>query len=640
MTVQPDPHSTDDSDPPGVLVTLAAAAWQAGDKEQAASLCAEALGIDPNHAQALHLKGVIALADGRADDAVALIGRAAEIVPDDARVNADHGVALARAGQTDAALAAYDRAIALSPDPSAVRFNRANLLGALGRLDEAVADYDAVVSAAPDNAPAWANRGSALNALGRLEDAFDSHARVAALAPGSAAAQFNLASALQSLGRLEEAVAAYAEAGSIAPAMAEAHLHRAELLLALARPQEALTVCGQAMAAEPGLFEHPGLWNARGSALLALDRPRPALTAFEQVIAKAPDAPPGHANRAMALRDIGRLDEAIAAFDRALALAPGYLEARCNQAVCQLLAGDLGPGFEGHELRWRIGPGLAEARDFTQPLWLGREDVAGKIVLLHAEQGLGDTLNFCRYAALVAGLAARVVLEVQPALVPLLAGLEGVDRIVARGEPLPPFDLHCPLMSLPTAFGTRLDTIPAAPAYVAAPPDRQSAWAERLGPPRGLRVGVVWAGKPSHHNDRNRSLSLERFVRALPDGIEAFALQDRFSEADEAALAARPDIRRFDGLIADFADTATLAAAMDVVVSVDTSAAHLAAALGRPTWILLPFAPDWRWLLVRDDSPWYPSVRLFRQPEPGDWDSVLDRVRAELERLAAAAGAG
>ncbi len=577
----------------------AIAARQAGDLERAERLCDEVLREAPEHAQALHLKGVLALGRGQAAEAVSLIARSVAAAPGDLRAHVDLGVALNLAGQREGALAVYDRVLALVPDDAGAQFNRANILAGLGRLGEAVAGYAAATAAAPDSLEAWANQAAVLSALTRYE----------------------------------EALGAYAEVARLDPRLIAAQVQSAALLLQLRRPREALAACGRAMALDAN---DAGAWVNRGAALLALNRPVQALAAFDQAVRLAPDFAAGHVNRGAALRELNRPLEALVSFDAALRLVPDSIEALCNRGVCRLLLGDLLAGFEGHEHRWRVEPGLSDRRPFSQPQWTGAEAVAGKTVLLHAEQGFGDTLNFVRYAPLLAERGARVVIEVQPALAPLLSGMTGVDAVVTRGEALPDFDLHIPMMSLPLAFRTDLDTIPPPSAGLAAPADRVAAWAGRLGPRTRLRVGVVWSGKPTHHNDHNRSIPLERFLKALPEGVEAFSLLDRVRDADAAVLDANPRIRRFDGQIADFADTAALAAAMDLVISVDTSAAHLAAAMGRPTWVLLPFAPDWRWLLEREDSPWYPSVRLFRQPALEDWDSVLDRVRGELERLASA----
>jgi Flp pilus assembly protein TadD len=549
----------------------------------------------PSEPQALRLRGLAALEEGRAEDAAELIGRAAAADPENADMQTTLGIALARAGRAMAALEAYGRALAIDPDHSQALFNTACLLGNLGRLEEAARE----------------------------------HGRVVELNPHNPHAQYMLGATLQALGRLSEAAGAYGEAARLQPAMLAAHVQGAGVLLMLGQFEDALEACDRALGLDAG---QAAIWSNRGAALLALNRPREALPAFERAIALDPAFPAGPANRGVALRELNRVEEARASFEQALVLAPDYVEARCNLGVCHLLTGDLEQGFAGHELRWLIEPGLSQRRSFDAPQWNG-EDVAGRTILLHAEQGFGDTINFCRYAPLLAARGARVVLEVQPPLKTLMESLDGVSELLVRGDTLPAFDYHCPLMSLPAAFATRLESIPAPSAYLSASPERLALWRGRIGPPRGFRLGVVWSGKPTHHNDHNRSIPLEQFLRALPEGIEIFSLHDRVRDADAEVLARHPRIRRFDGQISDFADTAALAAAMDLVVSVDTSSAHLAAAIGRPTWVLLPFAPDWRWLLGRDDSPWYPGVRLFRQPALGDWDEVLRRVNEAIASL-------
>ena len=423
--------------------------------------------------------------------------------------------------------------------------------------------------------------------------------RAARLAPDNPRAHFEHGMALQACGRIAEAADAFVRVIRIAPRVA-------------------------------------AVWANLGVVLIEIGQVEAALEALEMAIDIDPRLAAAHANRAIALRELGRFGDALQASDQALALVPGDPAALCNRSVCELLTGDLEQGFRDHENRWRLEPGLSQRRPFAAPQWLGEEDIAGKTLLIHAEQGFGDAIQFCRYAPMLAARGAHVVLEAPQPLLPVLRSLEGVETLVAAGDPLPRFDLHCPLMSLPLALGTRLETIPAESPYLAAPPERLGKRAAELGPPAALRVGLVWFGKPTHLNDRNRSIPLARFLAALPGGVDLFSLQDRARPEDAETLAARRDIRCFDGRLADFGDTAALAGLMDLVIAVDTSVAHLAAALGRPTWILLPFSPDWRWLLGRDDSPWYPSVRLFRQPARGDWDSVLAEVRAALTARAQA----
>ena len=295
--------------------------------------------------------------------------------------------------------------------------------------------------------------------------------------------------------------------------------------------------------------------------------------------------------------------------------------------MVQLSLGQFRDGWTNYEARWEKEM-AHQRRGFTQPLWLGAESLAGRTILLHAEQGLGDTLQFVRYAPMIARRGARVLLEVPPTLLSLLS--DGVAAIFRQGEQLPPFDFHCPLMSLPLAFGTEISSIPAEIPYLRIPADRVSKWHKRLGARRAFRVGIAWAGSAIHKNNSNRSISLERFARLLStQGVEFVSIQKELSGADAAILAERNVLHVGDEL-GDFADTAAVISQLDLVLSADTSVAHLAGAIGKPVWILLPLAPDFRWLLSREDSPWYPSARLFRQPRLGDWDSVLERVRWEL----------
>ena len=265
-------------------------------------------------------------------------------------------------------------------------------------------------------------------------------------------------------------------------------------------------------------------------------------------------------------------------------------------------------------------------------LWLGAQSLAGAVILLHGEQGYGDTLQFCRYAKLVADLGARVILEVPRPLTGVLADLQGVSQVIARGEPLPQVDFHCPLMSLPLAFKTKLDGIPAPGKYLRGDPARIAHWEERLGRRSVPRVGLTWSGNPLQPNDRNRSFQLADILPHLPVGFRYVSLQREIRDADQMVLRENPHIADHGADLHDFSETAALCECLDVVVSVCTSVAHLSGALGRKTWIPLSFAADWRWLLDRDDSPWYPSVTLFRQERPGDWPAVFERLERELVR--------
>jgi tetratricopeptide (TPR) repeat protein len=332
------------------------------------------------------------------------------------------------------------------------------------------------------------------------------------------------------------------------------------------------------------------------------------------------------------LHALKRHDEALASYERAIALNPDYAEAHWNVCLARLRLGDFRGGWPQYEWGWKAGYRGIERR-FAQPRWTGAEPLAGKTLFVHAEQGFGDTIQFVRYVPLVAGAGARVVIEVHPSLVALLSGVQNVSSAVSRGGPLPAFDLHCPLLSLPLAFGTELDTIPARVPYLSAPETHLARWKIRLPRAEGLRIGLTWSGRNIPDPDRSMALAQLAPLFDLP-GIHFVSLQKDLRDSDEAALRGRPGFLHLGPDLADFADTAAVIAQLDLVISIDTAVAHLAGALGKPVWILLPFLSDWRWLLDRDDSPWYPTARLFRQDKARAWDTVIARVRAALDGFA------
>jgi hypothetical protein len=322
--------------------------------------------------------------------------------------------------------------------------------------------------------------------------------------------------------------------------------------------------------------------------------------------------------------------EALVNYENALSLCPDNHESRWNKGLVELSLGQFREGWRNYESRW--AKEMAHLRrNFAQPLWRGKKTLAGRTILLHAEQGLGDTLQFVRYAPKVARLGAKVLLEVQPPLLSLLSGIDGVSAVFAQGDKLPAFDLQCPLMSLPLAFGTELSSIPAEIPYIDVSADLVSKWRERMGERRVPRIGIAWAGSAVHKNNRKRSIALERFAPLLSTpGVEFVSIQKELTQSDAAVLEDHASVLNIGGELDDFADTAAVISSLDLLISADTSVAHLAGAIGRPVWILIPLAPDFRWLLKREDSPWYPTARLFRQPRLEDWDSVLERVRGEL----------
>ncbi len=519
------------------------------------------------------------------------------------------------------------RAVAIDPTQT---FNRAISAYKAGRLGDAEQLCQQILSAQPGHFDAAHVLAVVQAARGRNDLALASYDRALALRPGQADVLNNRGNTLLALGRADQAIASYDRALAARPDFPEAHCNRGSALETLERWDEALASYDRALALRP---DHADALYNRGNVMKSLGRYGDALTDYDRALVLRPQHADAHNNRGQVLKELLRYDEALASYDAALAVQPGHAMARCNAAAVRLLTGDFERGWADYEWRWKKPSVTALDRKFRQPLWLG-EEISGRTILLHSEQGLGDTIQFCRYVPLVAERGARVIFEVQKSLQALMADFAGPARVIARGDPLPPFDVHCPLMSLPLAFGTRLETIPAAPAWLRAPAERLTKWQTRLASARPPRIGLVWSGNPGHDRDRERSIALRDLLPLLDVAATFVSLQKDVRPDDAAVLGQRTDMVNAGVDLADFSDTAALISQLDLVISVDTSVAHLAGALGRLVWILLTHVPDFRWLLDRDDSPWYPSARLFRQAADRSWDDVIMRVRAALGILA------
>ncbi len=493
-------------------------------------------------------------------------------------------------GQWLRARAAYEKALRRDPRSPETLHCMALLEERTGTLDRAVQLYRRAIAARPDYSDAIVNLGIALHQAGQARAALEQFSRALALNPGDATALAN----------------------------------RGAVLAALRRPQEALADLDRVPASSAG---HLDAVANRGVVLLQLQRPGDALPCFDQVLASRPGRAAAHANRGLALHALRRTADALSSFQQALRLQPGFRAAETGAGECQLLLGDMPGGWPSHAAGTRHASPLPGV-----PRWTGADPIAGGRLLLYAEQGLGDTLQFCRYAALAAARGAEVVLQVQPPLLPLLATLAGPHHLVAAGTPVPACTLQCALPHAPAAFGTTLDSVPGDTPYLSADPSRVRAWSDRLGPRTRPRIGLAWSGNPDHLNDYNRSMPFAALAPLLEANAEFFSLQREVRPADAGALAASGVCHLGDALH-DFADTAALAELMDVVITVDTAIAHLAGALARPVWLLLPWVAEWRWMLDRDDTPWYPTMRLFRQPALADWPGAVQQARAALERL-------
>jgi len=494
-----------------------------------------------------------------------------------------------------------------------------------GQLAEAAPLYRHALAANPDQFDALHMLGVIQYQQGQNVEALELIGRALALRPGSAWAHSNMGLVLRALRRHAEAAASFERAVALNPNDAETINNLGGTLFEMKHYGQALAAANRALVVAP---ENADAFNLRGNVLQETGRLAEALAAYDRAVAIRPDHAEAYCNRGGALQALNRHREAIASYERALALRPDYADAHWNESLAQLCLGDLPAGFAGFEWRWRTSD--AKPGKFSQPPWLGEETLQGKTILLHAEQGVGDCLQFVRYVPLVRARGAKVVLAVHRELKALLSGM--ADEVLAEDETLPPFDLRCPLLSLPLAFRTTLATIPAAIPYLRVEAARAAHWTARLPNSGSPRVGLVWSGNPAHKNDQHRSILFARLapLLALAD-IQYVSLQKDLRPADAEPLRSSSVID-LAGELDDFADTAAAMVNLDLVISVDTAVAHLAGAIGKPVWILLPFSPDWRWLLDRRDSPWYPTARLFRQPHIGDWTSVIAEVAAELGR--------
>jgi tetratricopeptide (TPR) repeat protein len=560
-------------------------------------------------------------------------------------------VALHRRGQLREAEKLYARVLKAAPE----NFDALHLLGLAkaqaGQMGEAHRLMSAALKINPKAPDAWLNLANVLHALKRDAEALGCLDKALALRPGDPDALLNRGNALLTLNRPQEALASFEQALARNPRDANALLGRGSALATLGRSEPALGDFDAALALMPG---HPAALYNRGNALSALGRYDEAIAAFDGALTAAPDHVKAWNNRGSALQALNRHADAVASFGQAIARQKDYADAHFNQALSLLRLGDLHRGFEQYEWRWKRTGMTNARRGYSRPLWLGEYPLARKIILLHAEQGLGDTIQFARYAPLLARGGTTVVLEVQAELKSLLAGLEGVASCHARGEKLPAYDVHCPLGSLPLALKTEAAKIPADIPYLQADATRLAKWRPRIAALPGKRVALSWAGNAKHPNDRNRSIDLALLEPLLSlDGVSFLSIQRELRAQDAERLARHAKLTHLGGDLADMTDTAAVAALADLTIAVDTAVAHLAGALGRPLWVMLPFAPDWRWMPALDPekcepvsakdqvqiagrNPWYPQARLFRQPALADWVSVIATLRNELERFVAA----
>jgi tetratricopeptide (TPR) repeat protein len=538
-----------------------------------------------------------------------------------------------QAGRFQSAEQIFRQILHVEPAYAVAHNNLGNVLQEQGKLEDAVECYRRALQLKPDYALAQSNLGGALQAQGKWDEAMQCYQRTLQLTPNFAKAHNNLGTVFTAQGKLDEAVACYRRALQLNPDYAEAHYNLGIAFKDQGKLDEAIACCRQALALKPDYAE---AHNNLGTAFKDQGQLEEAIACYYRALTLRPDYVEAHSNLGNAFKDQGKLEEAIACYRRALEVKPDFAEAHLNRALTWLLAGDWQQGWPEYEWRWWAS-GMSP-RSFQEPLWDGNP-LTGEAILLHAEQGLGDTIQFIRYALLVKRLGAAVVVECQKALLPLLSTCAGIDHLVARGDAIPAFTAQAPLLSLPRIFQTSPDAIPAAVPYLFAAPARVESWRQRLRDLPGYKIGINWHGRPGHGSWRARNIPLQQFapLAEIP-GVRLISLQKGAGREEMAAAGGRLPLvdlgDEVDQAGGAFMDTAAIMMNLDLVITSDTAVPNLAGALGVPVWVALPRVPDWRWLLDRSDSRWYPTMRLFRQKTSGDWAAVFEEIRAALcERL-------
>lgn len=588
---------------PGITVEealkLAMQQHQAGQVAQAEAIYRQILAVEPNQDQALHLAGVAAHQLGRGEEAIELLRRAIRANPSAAHYHSNFGQIFASLGRFEDAASSLRTAIGLQPEFPDAYHNLGLALQQLNRPDEAAAALRQAIVQRPNFPAAWNMLGAVLQSSNKSEESIAAFQEATKQQPDFADAFYNLGHALRRAGKTSESVAAFRKSLELNPSQPDAH-------------------------------------NSAGVVLYSAGDLDEALSEFHKSLKLKPDFAEAHNNVGLALQAKGQYDGAAAAYRAAIAVRPDYATAHHNLSTVLLAQGDFENGWAESEWRWRVPELGLIHHDFNKPLWDGSE-LKGKHILLYSDQALGDAIQFLRYAPMVVRKGGIVRLAVPPSLRRLAQGVAGIEIVRSLTDNLIDFDVHCPLATLPLKFSTTLSSVPDTTPYLFSDPGKIRHWRERLAPLAGLKVGLVWAGRPEHGNDHNRSIPLSALAPlAEVPNITWISLQKGKGAEQLSTKPASLNLHDFTNELADFSDTAALVDCLDLVISVDTSTAHLAGALGKAVWVMLPFVADWRWLLNRTDSPWYASMRLFRQPKVGDWSSVVQDVAGALAKFKAA----
>ena len=613
----------------GALQFLGVIAHRVGRHDVAVGWIRQSIATDPANPVAHYNLGEACCALGRLDEAIAAYRRALELKPDFPEAHNELGAALGRQGRAAEGVSAFRHALDLKPDYVEALNNLGVALAELRQFDESIRACQRALQIQPDQAEAWSNLGIAFQGQGRLDECVGAYRRALQITPNCVRSLNNLGNALKDQGRLDEAVASYQQALQITPDFPDALNNLGNALRDRGQFDQAIAALRRALEIKPG---YPDALNNLGNILRDIGQLDQAIAAYRQAIAVNPNFSEAHCNLGNALDDKGQFNESVAAYRQAIVLTPDDPRPHFGISFALLAQGDFLRGWEEYD--WRMKGADFPHRDFTQPLWDGRP-LEGRTLLLHDEQGFGDAIQFIRYLPLAAQRGGNIILECQPELQRLFQTMAPDLPIVARRQALPHFDVYCSLMSLPRVFSTDLSNIPGTAPYLRADAAEAAIWRQRLGGPcSSLKVGLVWAGNPGQKNDRHRSMRLASLA-PLADvpAVRFYSLQKGAAAAEASAPPAGLELIDVAEDLQDFADSAALIANLDLVITVDTSVAHLAGAMGKPVWTLLRFLPDWRWLPDRSHSLWYPTMRLFRQPRLTDWASPIADLRAQLHLL-------
>jgi len=607
------------------LISEGLALHQRGLLDQAKVVYEEILVRQPRNFDALNFLGIVHAVSGQLDLAIDLFTKAVKINPSNANVLFNRANAFISSGNFSQALADLDKSLLIDPNNFNALLIQGNALKSSNRLQEAVNSYNKAIALQPDLAQAYSNRGVALSELKQFDEALGSFHQAIRFQPNLAEPYCNMGAVFTELKQFANAIECYNQAIAIEPNYADAFYNKANALKELKKLHEAIDNYKKAITINPSHIE--AYFNC-SNALNDINELEESLELYGKVIKYFGGYSKAYTNRGVIFQKLKQIDKAIDSYDCALHINSSDVEANWNKSLALLLTGKYLEGWKLYEWGWLNGE-RGEKRNFIQPLWLGDIPIKGKTILLYCEQGIGDTIQFCRFISFVKDLGAHVILEIPNQLLPLLLSYPSVDKLIIRGDPFPSFDYQCPLMSLPLALKIETSTIPFLSGYLTINQNNLMKWQRILGKKSKPRVGLVWSGNVNNRNDHNRSLHFSIIMKYLPSGFDFYCLQKELRE-EERELVAQSNISYYGNEIIDYSDTASLCKLMDLVISVDTSVAHLAGSLNIPTWILLPFSPDWRWMLNRDDSIWYDSVKLFRQEARGAWDSLLENLFSSL----------